>query len=118
VQVVVHWPLKQTSCSPVHATGVSQSVQPELITLQVETLFGLEHIVASSVHWSLHVVVHLPPEQTSCSPVHEIGVSQSVQPELITLHVETPVPEHIVAPSVHWLLHGEVEPSGTVGDGG
>ena len=32
-------------------------------------------------------------------------MSQSVQPEAIFLHVETPLPWHCLAPSLHWLTH-------------
>jgi hypothetical protein len=47
------------------------------------------------------VAVQVPPEQTSCAPVQAAGVSQSVQPDDILLHVSTPVPEHRVRPGVH-----------------
>jgi hypothetical protein len=53
--------------------------------------------------------VQAPPEQTSCAAVQAAGMSQSVQPDARVLHVATPLPEHIVAPSVHWSLQVAVQ---------
>jgi hypothetical protein len=100
LQVAVQAPPEQTSCAPVQATGVSQSVQPDARVRHVAIPVP-EHIAAPSVHWSLQVAVQAPPEQTSCAPVQATGVSQSVQPDARVLHVATPLPEHSAAPGVH-----------------
>jgi hypothetical protein len=62
--VAVQAPPEQTSWTPVQADGVSQSVQPDAIVLQVATPVP-EHRVTPEVHWSLQVAVQAPPEQTS-----------------------------------------------------
>jgi hypothetical protein len=80
---------------------MSQSVQPEAMVLQVLTLFPPLHQMAPSEQASTQVAVQWSPEQTSCAPVQATGAPQSVQPELITAHVETFVSEHLVALSVH-----------------
>jgi hypothetical protein len=55
------------------------------------------------------VAVQVPPEQTSWAPVQAAGLSQSVQPDAIVLHVATPVPEQRVEPMVHWSLQVVVQ---------
>jgi hypothetical protein len=54
------------------------------------------------VHWFVQLLVHCPPEH-GWDTGQATAASQSVQPDAMTLHVCTPVPEHCFAPAVHWL---------------
>src|SRR6185295_15285440 len=101
-----HPPKKQ---SPMPQTaGVSQSVQPDAAVVQVWTSLP-EQRVRPSVHWSLQVAVHAPPEQTSCAPGCTDSDTSAACADAAAAHAWTPLLEQPGAPGVHGSLQVAVQ---------
>ena len=56
----------------------------------------------------MHEVTQLPPEQT-LPPEHGIGSDQSRQPDGLSTHDCTPLPEHCVAPGAQRSLQAATQ---------